>query len=248
MISRKSSHRNYPAFALIIALSLMSFIVLLTLTMSAMLKNQIEESSTNLETNSARNNAMLGLQIALGDLQRYAGPDQRTTATADILATTTNDEQNHYTGVWNSADPDPDNVALTDPVTGLNKGGFMRWLVSQPINAAIPESLPASTTYPLGKVALVIDQDSSTKTVEVEKISAPNTLGNGNYAYWVGDDGVKAKANLPIKDKNISYGITFDGYRDGSQVLLASPRYGIEHFDTTEYAQYKENIEASIRV
>ncbi len=242
MNNRNPSNRQYPAFALIIALSLMSFIVLLTLTMSSLLKTQLNESATDLKNNLARNNAMLGLQIALGNLQRYAGPDQRTTATADILpATTTNAGEEYFTGVWNSADPDPDSTAITDPVTGLNKGDFMRWLVSQDISNPVPVNLNGSGYS--GIVDLVIDQDSNATTVKVEKISAPNSLGSGNYAYWVGDDGVKAKANLPIKDKNISYGITtFEDWVEGSQILFASPRYGIEHFDTTDYVKYKESL------
>ena len=214
--------------------------------MSALLKSQMEESSTKLEADSARNNAMLGLQIALGELQRYAGPDQRTTATADILSdsTTTNAEEYYFTGVWNSADPDPTNVAITDPITGLNKGDFIRWLVSQNPSNPLPVNLNGSGYS--GDISLVIDQDdSNTTTVEVEKISAPSSLGSGNYAYWVGDDGVKAKANLPIKDKNISYGITtFEDWVEGSQVLFASPRYGIEHFHTTDYAKYKESLDS----
>lgn len=236
--------RKNGGFALIIALSLMSFIVLLTLTMSALLKTQIEESSTGLESDVARNNALLGLQIALGDIQKYAGPDQRTTATADILATTTNAEQNFFTGVWNSAAP--------DPITAATKGTFLRWLVSQPFGAAaaLPQSLPASTTYPLGKVALVIDHSGSASPVdpvEVEKISAPNSLGTGNYAYWVGDDGVKAKANLPYKSRNLSFDDTYADYTNSAQNLVASPRYGIEHFDTvptdgTDYSQYKDSL------
>ncbi len=236
MINEKANKRYRPAFALIIALSLMSFIVLLTLTMSALLKTQIEESSTGLESDVARNNALLGLQIALGDIQKYAGPDQRTTATADMLTTTTNAEEEYFTGVWNSAAP--------DPITGKVKGDFLRWLVSQDISNPVPVNLNGSGYS--GDIDLVIDQDSNTTTVKVEKISAPNSLGTGNYAYWVGDDGVKAKANLPIKDKNISYGeLTFEDWVEGSQVIFASPRYGIEHFDNTDYSLYKESVDSA---
>ena len=219
----------------------MSFIVLLTLTMSTLLKTQLNESATNLESKTARDNAMLGLQIALADLQKYAGPDQRTTATADILLASTPTTDNYLTGVWNSADPDTDSTVTTDPITGLNKGDFMRWIVSQTLSNPLAEDLSIPRTPPLGTVDLVIDQDSNTTSVDVERVSVPGALGNGSYAYWVGDDGVKAKANLPIKDKNISYAITFDGYRDGAQVLSAAPRYGIEHFDT-DYFQYKDSV------
>ncbi len=73
-------------FALVIALSLMAFIVLLLLTITTMVRVETRVSDNGKSQTQARQNALLALNIALGQLQKYAGPDQRVTATADLAA------------------------------------------------------------------------------------------------------------------------------------------------------------------
>ena len=72
-------------FALVIALSLMAFILLLILSITTLVRVETQSANVQLAQLKARMNAQLGAMVALGDLQRFTGPDQRVTARSDIL-------------------------------------------------------------------------------------------------------------------------------------------------------------------
>ncbi len=81
----KSRPAPNHGFALVIALSLMAFILLLILSITTLVRVETQSANIQLAQLEARMNAQLGAMVALGDLQRYTGPDQRVTARADIL-------------------------------------------------------------------------------------------------------------------------------------------------------------------
>ena len=66
-------------FALVIALTLMAFILMLLLSMSTLVRLETRSSIDRLR---AQNNALMALSVAIGQLQKTAGPDQRVTARA----------------------------------------------------------------------------------------------------------------------------------------------------------------------
>jgi hypothetical protein len=72
-------------FALVIALSLMAFILLLILSITTLVRVETQSANIQLAQLEARMNAQLGAMVALGDLQRYTGPDQRVTALTGTL-------------------------------------------------------------------------------------------------------------------------------------------------------------------
>ncbi len=74
-------------FALVIALSLMAFILLLILSISTLVRVETQSANIQLAQLEARMNAQLGAMVALGDLQRYTGPDQRVTGTGELINT-----------------------------------------------------------------------------------------------------------------------------------------------------------------
>ena len=90
--------KGRSGFALVIALSLMAFVLLLTLSITSFVV--VEQQSANIARQqlTAKQNALVGLQIAIGELQQRLGPDQRATASADIL----DRSNNPYTLVWHS--------------------------------------------------------------------------------------------------------------------------------------------------
>jgi type II secretory pathway component PulK len=69
-------------FALVIALSLMAFVLLLLLSITTLVQVESQSAAIHMHRMQAEQSALLGLQIALGELQKTAGPDQRVTATA----------------------------------------------------------------------------------------------------------------------------------------------------------------------
>jgi Tfp pilus assembly protein PilX len=97
---------NRQGFALIITIILMAFLVLLMVSFSALTRVEVQIATNSQQAERARQNAMTALNIALGQLQAAAGPDQRVTARAEILDGTpstsalTGVNQPHWTGVW----------------------------------------------------------------------------------------------------------------------------------------------------
>ena len=72
-------------FALVISLALLSFLFLLVLALVTLIGVEARVAEARQAYALAQANAKLGLQVALGELQKHAGPDQRVTATASIL-------------------------------------------------------------------------------------------------------------------------------------------------------------------
>lgn len=99
-------HPTNGGFALIIALSLMAFVLVLLLSISVLTQVESRSSKNALLQTKARANAMLGMQIALGQLQKHAGADQRVTAPATV----------HY--------PDKDTMRTTLKANARDVDGF----------------------------------------------------------------------------------------------------------------------------
>jgi hypothetical protein len=80
----KSAVRRERGFALLITITLLAFLVLLLVSLASLTRVETQVASNNQQLAQARQNALMALNIAIGQLQKYAGPDQRTTARADL--------------------------------------------------------------------------------------------------------------------------------------------------------------------
>src|SRR5687768_3740536 len=69
-------------FALLITITLLSFVVVLLLGLAVYTRVETSVAGNTQRQAQARENALLGLNVALSQLQKYAGPDTRVTATA----------------------------------------------------------------------------------------------------------------------------------------------------------------------
>ena len=185
-------------FAVVIALTLMSFVLLLILSLSTFVRVAHQQTENTKAMALAQNNAILGLQMAIGTLQFYAGPDQRITARSDIAGS---DVPNPYwTGVWNSAKPDPD---ADDPETSLDPSSPLAWLISanrEDPRAIHPltEDLENTEMHPDYVWLLGPDNVNDRPGVRLprEPIPAGDGGNAGHFAWWVADEGVKAKLNI----------------------------------------------------
>ena len=197
----KNIPENCQGFALIIALSLMAFVLLLLLSITTLVQVETQSAQIRVTQTEAEQNALLGLQQALGALQVAMGPDQRISATADVLAATdppTDPSRKHLTGVWVS---DPAGVSLNG--TTYAEGELLRWLVSdfQGVNdhqSAAP-TVGAVTLVGAGSLADADNNgvaDDLDKMVRVGLTQIGSDQPSGNYAWWIGDEGVKACINF----------------------------------------------------
>lgn len=71
-------------FALLITITLLAFLVLLLVSLASLTRVETRVASNNQQVAQARQNALMALNIALGELQKYTGPDQRTTVRSDM--------------------------------------------------------------------------------------------------------------------------------------------------------------------
>jgi hypothetical protein len=159
-------------FALVLALTAMSFILLILLVMTALVKVETTASSRQLIQLQARQNALLAAMVALGELQKNAGPDQRVTARADILGAIDDDDPRRFwTGVWDSTNP----------------SASPRWLVSG--------NDPDPTTTTAGERILGPETvgNRPENFVFVPKAQIDSV---GSYSFWVSDEGLKASIGV----------------------------------------------------
>ncbi len=118
----------------------MAFIVLLLLSFTTLASIEVNRSELDRVKLLAQENARLGILSAIGELQRHTGPDQRTTARADINANLVNatNANAHWLGAYkNGTSGDytktPGEVA-TEIINASSSNGsqakLLNWLVS----------------------------------------------------------------------------------------------------------------------
>ncbi|WP_269523583.1 hypothetical protein [Coraliomargarita parva] len=225
------------------ALLLMAFVVFLMLSLSLIIKVDTQAAETNAQAEKAKANALLGLQVAIGQLQRLAGPDTRVTARADIYGVTENSPYRFWTGVWDSQDDNPgtagSNHALRKAYLAHNadaKPVPLAWLTSGLDNTAPEDLNPLSINIPSNQQVLLVSADSTTNVPAVfagkQTINTRASEPNGSYAWWVGDEGVKARINTdaPLRNGNATIddllGPTFDTGTDQEKETLLSSALG----------------------
>ena len=188
-------------FALVVTLSLMILLTVLAVGLLGLAAVSLRSSSQETAQADARANARLALMLAIGELQKYAGPDRAVTATSEILATSTAAVAKPIaTGVWESWwDFNPD----ASPDYKMEKTSrFRRWLVSSSDMEA-PNSLDFAMNTWTGKTVELVDKSSlgasATAAAKVTAGLVPiarNGKVHGSYAWHVADESVKARVNL----------------------------------------------------
>ena len=239
-----------------ITITLLAFLVILLVSLASLTRVETQVADNCKKLEQARQNALLALNIALGQLQKHAGPDQRVTSTADLVAdsagdawpsggtgnpankTSTNgalagvqDGTRHWTAVW-GANESPSRAYSQTPTPAL-----LTWLVS-----GNEENAPGFSVAADGHIAtppaiadFTATPDMAVNLADATALSDAITLGGkparllvggrtaaassayvvapsmtlsanapgldgqvpvGHYAWWVGDEGVKARYNL----------------------------------------------------
>ena len=189
-------------FALVITLSLMVLLTLLAVGLLTLSSISLRAGSQGEAMAIARANARLALMLALGDLQKTTGPDQRITVRADVMDEKIVNPQ--LTGVWQSweikATPPPQ---PSDYEKAARDAKFLGWLTSGPDRdatrlptyASLPPAAPVTLwgRGTLGELGLVRGQ------VNVAKVPVA-TKSRGAVAWAVLDEGVKVRINTPYAD------------------------------------------------
>ncbi|MBT7957887.1 MAG: hypothetical protein HN759_01015, partial [Akkermansiaceae bacterium] len=142
---KRKSLDNTPGFALIATISVMVLLVLIALAMFSLSTIELRSQRSGSAMAEAQANARMALMLAIGELQKEVGPDQRVTGRAAILdSLTESDEADgvthpHWMGTWNAWDDWLNSSAITSTYQKGRQTRFRRWLVSHPDASALQD-------------------------------------------------------------------------------------------------------------
>ena len=184
-------HGNRSGFALVITLSLLALLVLAVFALSALIRVNTQIATVGQFQTQARQNALLALSVALGELQRHAGDDTRITGMAGItgVAGNQNASTRYWCGVWR------------------DDGSFVTWLTSGAVNSTSAgsgtiELISTNTVGPAASTSANVEKEhviaGRVPIVLAGTLASPDTpIKAGNYAYVVTDEGIKIGAYAP---------------------------------------------------
>ena len=184
--------RRQRGIALVITLVLLALLVLALLALGALTKVGNETAASATYQTQARQHALLGMSVALGELQRQAGEDGRVTGMAGIagIAGSATATTRYWCGVWQ-----------TD-------GVFLGWLVSGSLGstAVSGESIELVAA---GTVGAAISTSANVEKEHVIAGKVPVTVPDaggvvgvaGAYAYLILDEGGKIGLHAPAAER-----------------------------------------------
>jgi hypothetical protein len=204
--------RRHGGFALVATLLLMVLLTIIAVGLLSLSAVSLRSSAQGTAQAEAQANARMALMLAIGELQKHAGPDTRVTAPADVI-----DSSNPpLTGVWKSwegSDHEASGILTgrpKPPVYGQKKqaaasgGRFLSWLVSRANTASsvtdaasLVRKTPSGTSIPLVSAGSLATGDD--RQVHVEPVAVN---GKGKYAWWVSGENQKVRVPKPFKPKN----------------------------------------------
>jgi len=233
-------------FSLPLLLIIAALIVVILVAFAAVVRVETQVAENFKKTEEARLQALYGLNLALGRLQEAAGRDQSVTARAEILEgrESINAGNRYWTGVWDVRDDHPfDYAAGFRDANGRIDGTKRKpvWLISSENGDPSP-SQPVSALSAFGTVSLV-GTNTWTNRVEaglVETQDGGQTKLKKAYAYWVGDEGIKARCNVPMPQTNSLHVRRHD--------FLAAQRAAIENISgLSQYPATNSRLKQVIR-
>ncbi|WP_367873920.1 hypothetical protein [Luteolibacter sp. Populi] len=228
-------------FALVITLSLMVLLTILAVGLLTMSSLSLSTAGRELDRAEARANARMALSMAIAQLQKTTGPDQRITMTADQLPSSNDggdsaatDGRKHWTGVYNG---------WTTTSTSRPAPSFRSWLVSGEHRQLDREDMAKESGGGDDSVQLVgtgtLGGITADGLVEVPAVRVKANVGTSTdasprIAWWTGDQGVKAALATPPPS-------TGTGAGDIRAGLQTAPRNAVEFAKSGQAAPF-ENL------
>lgn len=180
-------------FALIATILLMVLLSLLAIGLLSLSSIALRASSQTNAQAEARANARMAVMLAIGELQKQLGPDQRITAPSAILDADPATEAlegvrlGHLTGVWNAR-----RETLDEKPDYSREPSFRRWLVSNSDETQAQSLSFAADGVLADPVDMAPGETPAAGPVRAGRIASP---GAGSLAWWVADENCKALVN-----------------------------------------------------
>jgi hypothetical protein len=182
---------------LVVSLSLMVLLTIVAVGLLTLSAGSLRSSTQGSVQAAARQNARLALILAIGDLQKHLGPDQRISANASSLNASS--PQPNVMGAWDAlgwqgpegSPPRPDEKA----------DRFRSWLVSarQPESAAefdFQGSAPGADSILLVDPATTGTNDGVDTSLRAQRVPVTGSRGRGGLAWVVADNSTRAPLNI----------------------------------------------------
>lgn len=203
-MSSKRTSLKHNGFALVVALMLMILLTVVAVGLLSLSTIALRSSVQSDAAAIARSNARMALMLAIGDLQKFTGPDKRITASASILQRESNTAppNDKWVGAWRTDELKSPSAASpflkidTRGGSGYSDlrgnappadpaGQCLGWLVSG-TNADPKLALPANGS---------VEVRTGKSPIRVPKVTVSNR-NQGAFAYFVSDESTKAKISL----------------------------------------------------
>ena len=189
-------------FALVISLSLMVLLTVLAVGLLTLSTVSLRSSTHAEAMQTAKGNARLALMLAIGQLQKAAGPDQRISAPANLV--NANLPQG-VAGVWESWRPPNDGSADYDQEKENRFAGYMMSAPSFTTSVS-PSTMPGSASpseLMVGEGSLGTGSTDRQVRAPIVSVGAKGTADAGSLAWVALDEGVKGRIDL-LPDQDTS--------------------------------------------
>jgi hypothetical protein len=235
-------------FALISTLSIMALLVMLVIGMMSLATTETKLADATKYEMEAKANARMALMIALGELQEAMGPDQRISASSNILDTNQATEDidgvvsQNVLGVWDSW-----NTYITDPLDASHPSAagstiansyvdgrsplFRKWLISHDNASETTTWNSVRGGFKFSKEVLMVGEGSMGSADPAGQVKAglvPTTDAagkeSGGYAWWVGGENLKTDLTVAEgKVPNVNGDDLTDIQANNSAPMLIDP-------------------------
>jgi len=197
MIRQAPPGTRTHGFALVVTISLMVLLAVVCVGLLGISAVSLRTASQSMAMSEAQANARLALMLALGELQKTMGPDQRISARAETLAM--------HPGVGASVAKDTGKawwvgVSHSDPKLPVGAAGQpVSWLVSgldpqagsgQQLTQALKNPVAFFGDHSIETTAFTGGQPIEAGTVAIQ---AQQGRSGGAYAWMIDDNGMKAQ-------------------------------------------------------
>jgi type II secretory pathway pseudopilin PulG len=199
--------RSFGGFALISSLMVLALLTMVAIAFLSLANLQMKSSRSGQHQAEAEANARLALMIAIGELQREMGPDQRVSATSG-LESSDGIQQKYWTAVYRTTQKNGEPFLSRDDLNGGLRDSRIEgseW--DEPLNYLVSGNeggLRTNSRIPYGPAAIrrangvTVVGGGSTNGDPADEVKVPRVgvfqdgTRTGSYGFWVGDLGVKA--------------------------------------------------------
>lgn len=222
MNTKNFSLSSRSGFALIAVVSLMVLLSLLSVGLLSLSSVVLRSGNTTAAQTEARANARMALQMAIGQLQRTVGRDQRVTAPASLAGA---DYPEQWTGTWRTGEERDGSLLPAvgygeewgttqsfkdrrEVITGWRQEWFLEPLVTQGLGAGS------------GPSVLIAGAAEGAPAIEVPLLEVGET---GGLAWWTDD-----------RSQRVSVAAGRNAATAGAEAFASAPRYDPEVLSSVE--------------